>query len=145
MRARLTASSSSSPLSETIPAGFSKIVSEQSGIINVICFGGDKRGCVFGRPSLPVGADEFVESQRVSESSGSDTVFIALASAHFREVRIECRLTKRLFPPKSLRCGVRGFAFHLETPTRVCVRVELPSKSGCRSFYKDGSSSLFSS
>lgn len=33
----------------------------------------------------------------MSECSGSDTVFIALPSAHFREVRIECHLTKRPF------------------------------------------------
>ena len=42
----------------------------------------------------------------MSECSGSDTVFIALPSAHFREVWIECHLTKRPFfffsPPSQI-------------------------------------------
>lgn len=44
--------------------------------------------------------------EHMSECSGSDTVFIALPSAHFREVRIECHLTKRPFffssPPSQI-------------------------------------------
>lgn len=74
----------------------------------------------------------------MSECSGSDTVFIALPSAHFREVRIECHLTKRPFfffffflPPKSLRYRRRRSSeFRLrKRPFSVCLSLELPRQT----------------
>ena len=72
----------------------------------------------------------------MSECSGSDTVFIALPSAHFREVWIECHLTKRPFffsplPPKSLRYRRRRSSeFRLrKRPFTVCLSLELPRQT----------------
>lgn len=76
--------------------------------------------------------------EHMSECSGSDTVFIALPSAHFREVRIECHLTKRPFfffffflPPKSLRYRRRRSSeFRLrKRPFSVCLSLELPRQT----------------
>lgn len=61
---------------------------------------------------LHVNAGELVEGQHMSKCSESDTVFIALPLSHFREMWIEFRLTKGLFPPKSLRYRLRCLAFH---------------------------------
>lgn len=62
----------------------------------------------------------------MSKCSGSDSVFIALTLDHFREVRIECRLTKGLFPPKSLRYKVRSLEFfRIQTQKRPAVFIEV--------------------
>lgn len=61
-------------------------------------------------PGPSATADELVDGELLSKCSGSDTVFIALPLTRFREVWIECRLTKGLFPPKSLRYSRRRFS-----------------------------------
>lgn len=58
-------------------------LSEESQLIKVTCFKGAQIvGTVRWDPSA--GADELVECESVSECSGSDTVFIALAPDSFQ-------------------------------------------------------------
>lgn len=116
-------------LSAILPAGVSKFAPEHSGIIKNKCF----QGGSLLHLSLAV---NIVGDPHVSQRIGSDVVFIALALAHLREVWIECLLTKRHFPPKPLRCCLKGFCFAQDPDSFLCFpksRVTQP-ESGCGTF-----------
>lgn len=94
-------------------------VCQRSWIINVTCFLGGS----WGRRML------VVQGQRVSECSGSDTVFIALAQRLQRGVdRVSVDQRPGLLPDP-LRCRRRRSSAAEETPSHVCLSLNAPRQT----------------
>lgn len=87
----------------------------------------------WARAGLLANLNELVEGLHVSGSIGSDTVFIALASAHLGEVWIECLLTEAPFSSRIYRVSLL-LAQDPEIPPSVFIAIATLSEQSRRDY-----------